>query len=394
MRSSSSSTILVVALATVLAAAMSHVPATQASDFADSPLTAARPSADLGDVYFFLDPNDNGFVVLAATLGGLIPPAHNASLGFFDPTLLLRFEIENSGDAKPDEKITVKFGARTSPGAPQIATVKTPVNAFQAPTTVSRSGFGPQGPPTFGGGTSAQQLPTVTTDGESSISLFAGLIEDPFFFDAAAFEAYLASRLANQTNPAILTRGRDSFAGYNTLAVVLRVPVTLLKGEDNFIGLAVSSKAGGVKDRAANPLVNTVLIPFARRVAYNAATTAQDAKGKFLADIVATLEALQTDLFSIGIIYGTVAKLGDILRMDVTLPNTGSEGGKNAAGFPNGRRPNDDVVDVIVTAINGGVLQGDAVNDDEQSMRSVFPFFATPYMPFPPGAGAEDFTRD
>ncbi len=395
MRSRAQSTVLVAILAAMLTPSGLSVPPAAASDHADSPLTALRPSADIGDVYFLLDPTDNAFVVLAATLGGLIPPAHNADLGFFDPTVVLTFEIENTGDAKPDRKITVKFGPRTSPSAPQTATVKNPVDNFQAPTTISRSAFGPVGPPTFGGGTSAQQIPTVTTDVASGISFFAGLIDDPFFFDAAAFDAYRNSRLANTINPAILTRGRDSYAGYNTLAVVLRVPVALVKGDGNFIGLAVSAKGPGVKDRAAFPFINSVLIPFERRVAYNASTTAQDAKGKFEDDIAESLVALQTDSFSIGVILGTVAKFGDILRLNVTVPNTGAEGGTNAAAeFPNGRRPNDDVVDTMVTAFNGFVFQGDAVNDNEVPMRDAFPFFGFPHMPFPPGAGSEDLTRN
>ena len=54
----------------------------------------------------------------------------------------------------------------------------------------------------------------------------------------------------------------------------------------------------------------------------------------------------------------------------------------------------DDVVDTMVTAFNGFVFQGDAVNDNEVPMRDAFPFFGFPHMPFPPGAGSEDLTRN
>jgi hypothetical protein len=47
-----------------------------------------------------------------------------------------------------------------------------------------------------------------------------------------------------------------------------------------------------------------------------------------------------------------------------------------------------------LTLINNGVFQGDAVNDNELVFKDVFPFFAQPHMPFPPGAGAEDLTRN
>jgi hypothetical protein len=40
------------------------------------------------------------------------------------------------------------------------------------------------------------------------------------------------------------------------------------------------------------------------------------------------------------------------------------------------------------------VFQGDSVDDNEIPMRDAFPFFAKPHMPFPPGAGSEDLTRN
>lgn len=62
------------------------------------------------------------------------------------------------------------------------------------------------------------------------------------------------------TNPAILTRGRDSFSGYSTMAVVLRVPVSALIGPAGTIGLSVTTKGAGVKDHAGHPHVNGLLI--------------------------------------------------------------------------------------------------------------------------------------
>jgi hypothetical protein len=150
-------------------------------------------------------------------------------------------------------------------------------------------------------------------------------------------------------------------------------------------------------DRLANPLINTMLTSYVNKDLYNRSTPQRDAVNAdgLATDIVSTLQALQTDSTSIGIIAGIAITNGDYLRLNTAVPNTGTEGGKNPeAAFPNGRRPNDDVVDTMITLINNRVFQGDAVNDNELPMRDAFPFFANPHMPFPPGAGSEDLTRN
>ena len=395
------------------------------ADHLEAPIVAQDLGADIADVFFFLDPNDNNFAVVACTTHSFITPSENANAGFFDSTLRFRFAFENTGDAKQDYFIDVTHSKQTSRTVPQTASVVVGPKAgllprgreFKAPTTISRAAFGPQGPPTFGGGTSAQQTPTITTDATTGISYYGGLIDDPFFFDLGAELSYRNSRFANMTNPAILTRGRDSFAGTNTLVVCLRVPVNLLKGPaGNVVGMCCfvqrqattvfdpanprKDKTSGKYvniDRMATPAVNTVFTSYGNKNLYNRSTPERDAVNAdgLATDIVATLQALQTDSTSISIFAAIAVTNGDYLRLDTSIPNTGPEGGTNsAAAFPNGRRPNDDVIDTIVTLVNNRVFQGDAVNDNELPMRSAFPFFAPQHMPFPPGAGSEDLTRN
>jgi hypothetical protein len=397
----------------------------KAADHLEAPIVAQDLGADIADVFFFLDPNDNNFAVCAVTLHSFITPAENANAGFFEDGLRIRFAFENTGDAKQDYFIDITHTKQTSRTAPQTATIvlgpKPGIlptgRAFTAPTTISKAAFGPPGAPTFGGGTSAQQVSTVTTDPTSTVSYFGGLVDDPFFFDLGAELAYRASRIANQINPAILTRGRDSFAGTNTIICDIRVPVALLKGSaGNKVGMVcfVQRKASAILDplnptkdrfsgkyvtvdRMATPAVNTVFTSYGKKNLYNRSTPERDAANAdgLATDIVANLQALQTTPPFIAILANVAVTNGDYLRLDTSIPNTGTEGGKNPeAAFPNGRRPNDDVIDTIVTLINNGVFQGDAVNDNELVMRDAFPFFAQPHMPFPPGAGAEDLTRN
>jgi hypothetical protein len=62
----------------------------------------------------------------------------------------------------------------------------------------------------------------------TSATIFAGLREDPFFFDISAFNRFVASVTAQAPNPALLSRGRDTFAGYNVYMIAFDVPLQLL----------------------------------------------------------------------------------------------------------------------------------------------------------------------
>ena len=81
-----------------------------AADHAESTSVATDPGADIGDVFAFLDPTNNSNVILATTVEGFIVPAEGLNLGYFNPDILFRFEIENTGDAIPDQTC-FRFGS-------------------------------------------------------------------------------------------------------------------------------------------------------------------------------------------------------------------------------------------------------------------------------------------
>lgn len=368
-----------------------------AADHGDAPLVSLDRGADIGDVYFFLDPNDNSKVILAMDTHGFIVPAENANLGFFDPTVHFRFQIENTGDAIGDIFYDVSFTKQTSRSTPQVATImQNGVPLFTAPSTPSSAIL------------AVAPAPIITTDSSTGISFFAGLTDDPFFFDIPAELRYRNSLAANDRDPSVFTRARDSFAGYNVAMIVLSIPTTRLRGvAGNIVGLSCATLRPSRKSQTSNlrkppphldrmgiPTVNTVLLPFERKDEYNSASTQDDAAGRFAGSIVATLQSLQTTEPFIGILARLAVLNGDILRLDLSIPNTGTEGGNNLlAAFPNGRRPGDDVIDTIVTLVSNGVSTSDNVNDNDVVMRDVFPFFASPTQPFPAGV-IDDRTRN
>jgi hypothetical protein len=369
-----------------------------AADHNDGTMAASNPDADIADVYAFLDPNDNTKVILAMDVHGFITPQEMGTLGFFDSNVLEEFQIENNGTAKPNITIDVTFSAPVAAGTPQTATIKLSTGqGFTAPATFPNE--------------SATATPfTVTTDPTTGVSFFAGPVDDPFFFDLVGFGRFVNSVLAKAADPTQLQRGRDAFAGYNTRMIALSVPATLLKGttsstigvggatfmrkKTTLLGDGTTKGSGGFVqiDRMGNPAVNAELIPFAMKNEYNASTPEDDAKGKFASAIEATLTALGTNSSNIGTLASVAVTGGDLLHLNLSTPNTSlgvlqSFGSAGYSGFPNGRRPGDDVVATIILLVtNEGITSGDSVPQNDVAFGTTFPFFAPPHQPQAPGS--------
>jgi hypothetical protein len=416
---SKKTTILIVALSMILA--LAPAPRIGAADHGDGPGVGVDRSADLNDAFLFLDPNDNSRVIVAVTVNGFIVPGEAVNFGVFDHNLRYRFELEANGGPIPDGFIDVFFSEKVTAGSnPQTATIKSTLfPSFTALTT--NPNLSPT-PPT----------PVVTTDQNTGIHFFAGLVDDPFFFDIPAFNRFVASVQAGKPNPGVFNRARDSFAGYNTLSIAFSIPVSLLRSrlriKNNTIGLNVRTqrrtpsflKGNAFRgfddddrdddrkdkdappsfarnffnvDRVATPAVNVALIPFARKNEFNRASTADDAAGVFAGDIVATLKSLGTNATNIGILAQVAVVHGDFLRLNLNQPNSGPSGGNNpGAGFPNGRRLTDDTIDTLLFFIANQNPLGDNVNASDVPPRDMFPFFGAPQQPR--DGGVDDNTRN
>jgi len=371
-----------------------------AADHGDAPNVDNDPGADIADVFAFLDPNDNMKVVIIGTVHGFIVPGEAGNFAAFDPNVKFRFNLEQTGDAKPDQFIEVTFSERTGATDPQTATIRLPDKTkFTAPTT----------PATFAATANPQ---TVTTDPTSGVKFFAGEVDDPFFFDIPAFQRFVASVKAGAPDPTVFNRGRDTFAGYNVLGIAMELPAALVRGKaDNnklgveFVTLRRSQSPGSKGqirssgsfkqvDRMGNPAVNVALIPFARKSEYNAATPIDDSKGKFAADITSTLKLFGTDDAHIAILAGVAITHGDYLHLDLTIPNSGPMGGTNSqASFPNGRRLADNTIDILLTIINNGNTLSQNVSGSDIPPQDSFPFLALPHQPQPAGV-IDDQTRN
>lgn len=377
-----------------------------ASDHIDSPAIAQDRGADIADFWAFLDPNDNSQLVLILSTQGFIVEGEHFGMAIFDNNIRYRFAIENTGDAQPDLFIDVNYSKGLGRETPQFATITLPGGrTFTASTTIATQEYTP--PPIV-----------VTVDPQTGAKFYGGLTEDPFFLDDTGANRFVASSLANPGNPnrSLLGErgGRDTYAGFNTLVTCVSVPVALVRGNANVIGICTETQRREIQrvttngkvngrvgeyvtvDREGLPLVNNGLIPAPLKNRYNGSNPMADARGDFRDAIVQSLRNLGTDDAHINTLLGMIQRNGDILRLDLRVPNRGPQGGNNPdGGFGNlgGRRLVDDVVDATFTLINNGVPLSDFVNANERRFRDTFPFVGDPYQPFPPGSGADDGTR-
>ncbi len=229
------------------------------------------------------------------------------------------------------------------------------------------------------------------------VKFFAGEAADPFFFDLTAFSNFIKSCHDGSPDPSQFSRARNSFSGYNLLAIAIEFPISLVQGTNGSIVGAdfltqrhsiqeVTSNGtvgvGGFKtvDRIGNPAVNVALIPFNDKDKYNGGTPRTDASLAFAGDILTTIKELGLDTLSSGTAVNTLVYLefdyGDILKLNPA----------GGAGFPNGRRLQDDTISTILTVLAGGAVNQGATQTVPP--QSHFPFVALPYQPQMQGAAA------
>src|SRR5713226_9308074 len=187
----------------------------QASDHKDSALLAADHAADIADVYTFRSPVNPDNVVLAMTVSGFIPPSE-ASTTFFDPNVLYQWKVDNNGDAVEDLVIQAFV---TGTGGHQVMHFRGPA----APSVTGATSRVIDGPETATVRVTNGENPIIAS--RDGMTVFAGVRDDPFFFDLVQFKKIIAGQAASFRNPGI-----DSFAGTNVLAIVVELPSARLGG--------------------------------------------------------------------------------------------------------------------------------------------------------------------
>lgn len=201
-------------LGALLGAIGTGVALVQAADHRDSAFLGNNPGLDIADVYSFRSPTNSGNLVLVMTVAGLQAPSDAGTVRF--PTnVVYQWKIDTNADAMEDYVIQA-YAVGT--GSNQVMQFVGPsVPSMKGATSRLVTGSMITVPVSYSA--SAQ---TATRNG---VTAFAGLRDDPFFFDLAQFQAILGGTATGFRSPGI-----DAFAGTNVLALAVELPASLLGG--------------------------------------------------------------------------------------------------------------------------------------------------------------------
>jgi Domain of unknown function (DUF4331) len=274
------------------------------------------------------------------------------------------------------------------------------------------------------------------------VKSFVGPIDDPFFIDLNTIFDGLNIDKPGRPNIGLGNQGggKDDVSGYNTHGFVLQVPeahvtrdgksVKDAKSANAVVGvwstterkrISVRSEHGKrhVKShwvqvsRLGNPLINEVVIPIGDKDKFNRTSPADDLAnfGKYALnpEVARLLNALfglgvketnRTDIVQ-ALLTGVPgltqispnAAPADTLKVNMGVAPADVENrfgvlAGDTAGFPNGRRLADDILDIELRVIAGALLPanqggkqiplGDGVDRNDKPFRSAFPYVALP----------------
>ncbi len=320
------------------------------SDHLDAPgLTSpgADHELDITDLYAFQKPDDE-----ADQEGGksiLILNVNPLTLATeFENDAMYQLNVDTDGDALADRRFDITFSPKTAAG--QTASVDLVVGSTRT-TIVSGA------PVSFG----SNAIVTV----RGPYKFFAGLRSDPFFFDLLGF-----------LNSLQFT-GSDFFLDKNVFGIVLEVPNKALATNPT-IGVwarTVKPLSAPVQiDRAGRPAINTVfnhgqsknifnqIDPSADRATLNGDTPPVSFEDSF----IATLEHF-------GHPAAEAKTIAEILLPDILTYNYSS-----SAGFLNGRKLTDDVIDIELALVSNGAVTTDMVGPHTDYLPR-FPYLGNPH---------------
>jgi hypothetical protein len=280
----------------------------------------------------------------------------------------------------------------------------------------------------------------------SSARVFAGTVADPFFIDLGASLDSLNFRQAaggGVLSAAVDADDHNNYApntlsGYNVNAIALEVPITWLTSDGqahsaldkqavigtwgttsrqqmNIVpGVGVVGTSWAQVQRLGNPLTNELIIGTGSKDRFSTDQPSNDAQfasfvlNPLLATLFSTIgvpvaPAPRYDLLPLvqymapicpGCGPGDAGPIADLLRLNTGIAPTPAANVKRLAvlagdlgGFPNGRRLNDDVLDIAARVVAGilvdskkyGTPLGDGVNTPASQPSATFPFVAPAY---------------
>jgi hypothetical protein len=417
--------------------------ASRAASHREAPLISLDPTADITDFFMFrsYEAGQEDKVVLIMDVIPGEEPSAGPNYWNFDPSVLYSINIDNDKDGDADDvRFEIRFknefrGTIRDLGLFLSYVAIPPITALDGPgseglglrqtysVTMFKNGkktvlgkdliavpsnVGPRTMPDYES-LAAQGLYEV----KDGVRVFAGQRDDPFYIDLGAVFDTLNLRAP----------GVDMLSGFNVHTIALEVPADLLtkdrQGAEEtsqpVLGAYASTSRRSVRvlggdergdwvqvQRLANPLVNEAIIGTVDKDKWNSLDPSKEKRFvEYYTNprLVTALEAVfgadaepAFDLRDVLLTYtpGDYKKLSELLRLDISVdpvaldaqnPLTALAG--DGAGWPNGRRPIDDVTDVAVKVIGGtnyiALPSIDSVDANDMPLPEMFPFLPTPW---------------
>ncbi|WP_171113209.1 MULTISPECIES: DUF4331 domain-containing protein [unclassified Streptomyces] len=403
--------------------------AAAASSHREAPLISGTPQYDNTDVYAFVSPDKPDTTTIVANWIPFEEPAGGPNFFTFAEDAQYDLHIDNNGDAqgellfrytfKTHIKNKKTFLYNTGPveslddqDLNVTQTYDIDLLRLKKQHLVSRTKIAddvPVAPSNVGKASMpdyAKLRKQAIHELPGGATTFAGQADDPFFLDLRVFDLLYGGNLSEV--------GNDTLKGYNVNSIALQVPNHLIQesADQPIVGIWSTTQRKNAQghfrqvSRLGNPLVNEVVNPIEDKDTFNASGPWDDAQ--FLDNVTnpelpKLIEAIykipapkepRNDLVDVflkgvqGLNQPPHVTPSEMLRLNTSIKpaaepkRLGVLDGDNA-GFPNGRRLTDDVIDASLQVVEGELLGakndlGDAVDRNDKEFEKAFPYVALP----------------
>ncbi|WNM34179.1 DUF4331 domain-containing protein [Streptomyces sp. Li-HN-5-11] len=400
-----------------------------ASSHREAPLISGTPQYDNTDVYAFVSPDKPDTTTIVSNYIPFEEPAGGPNFYTFADDAQYDLHIDSDGDAQSDlifrytfkthvkDKNTFLYNTGVVKSlydktlnvtqTYDLDVLKLRHNKVYAKTRiadsvpVAPSDVGKASMPDYAKLRSQAVYKTV-----GGATTFAGQADDPFFADLRVFDLLYGGNLSEV--------GNDTLKGYNVNTIALQVPTDLIREsyKQPVVGIWATTQRRNARgeytqvSRLGNPLVNEVVNPQKDKDKFNASDPRDDAQ--FLKNVTnPELPKLIEQIYKIkapseprndlvdvflkgvkGLNQPPYVRPAEELRLNTSIKPSAYpkrlgvlDGDK--AGFPNGRRLTDDVIDEALQVMEGELVGskndlGDNVNENDQKFEKYFPYVAEP----------------
>jgi hypothetical protein len=403
--------------------------AASASSHREAPLISGQPQYDNTDLYAFVSPDKPDTTTLIANFVPFEEPAGGPNFYTFADDAQYDIHVDNNGDAQGELVFRYTFKTHRKNGNTFLYNTG-PVTSLDDPdlnitqtydidllklhnqklvsrtriaddVPVAPSNVGKASMPDYG-----KLRDQAVHELAGGVTTFAGQADDPFFADLRVFDLLYGGNLSEV--------GRDTLKGYNVNSLALQVPNDLIRdsAQQPIVGIWSTVQRKDARgdwsqvSRLGNPLVNEVVNPQKDKDKFNASAPWYDAQ--FLKNVTnpelpKLIEAIykikapaepRNDLVDVflkgvkGLNQPPNVRPAEELRLNTSVKPTaypkrlGVLDGDNA-GFPNGRRLGDDVIDEALQVVEGELVGskndlGDGVDANDKKFGHSFPYLAEP----------------